>query len=156
MIAVRGAQPCIGIRAGERKHRRMISLIIGVLSGIIAISPLIVSRRPDAADALGKIAAYAGWIGICVFCWGIREIVFAILGVGLLSTHPLSWAFWLAAGVADFGVGLLLGFGLISRYALSKSAEAMRRGEQVRAKLAPFQATLGIAQIAMSVLYFVL
>lgn len=134
----------------------MISLIIGILSGIIAISPLIVSRRPDAAEMLGKVAAYGGWIGICVFCWGVREIVFAVLGIGLLSSHPLTWIFWLAAGIADFGVGLLLGFGLISKYALSKNAEAMKRGEQVRARLAPFQALLGITQIAMSVLYFVL
>jgi hypothetical protein len=53
-------------------------------------------------------------------------------------------------------VGLLLGFGLISQYALSKNEEAMKRGEQIRGKLAPFQAMLGVAQIVMSVLYFVM
>ena len=133
----------------------MISLIIGLLSGIIAITPAIVARRPDAADALNKLTPYAGWIGICVFGWGIREIIWAILGMGLLASHPISWIFWILCGVADFSVGLLLGFGLISKYALSKNEEAMKRGEQLRAKLAPFQAILGVFQIVMSVLYFI-
>jgi hypothetical protein len=31
----------------------------------------------------------------------------------------------------------------------------MKRGEQIRGKLAPFQAVLGITQIVMSVLYVV-
>lgn len=133
----------------------MLSLIIGLLSGVIAITPAIVARKPDAAEHLNKLTSYAGWIGICVFFWGIREIIFAVMGMGLLSSHPLTWIFWMLAGVTDFGVGLLLGFGLISKYALSKNEEAMKRGEQIRGRLAPFQAVLGVTQIAMSVLYFV-
>lgn len=133
----------------------MVALIIGVLSGIIAITPAIVARRPDAADMLNKLTPYAGWIGICVFGWGVWELISAVLGIAWLAAHPLSWIFWVAAGVSDFAVGLLLGFGLISKYALSKNAEAMKRGEQLRAKLAPFQAILGVIQIVLSVLYFV-
>jgi len=45
---------------------------------------------------------------------------------------------------------------MISQYALSKNEDAMKRGEQIRGKLAPFQAILGVAQIVMSVLYFVM
>jgi hypothetical protein len=134
----------------------MLSLIIGIVSGIIAITPAIVARKPDAAEQLNKLTAYAGWIGLCVFGWGVWEIISAIMGLSLLGSHPVSWIFWMLAGVTDFAVGLLLGFGLISQYALSKNEEAMKRGEQLRGKLAPFQAVLGVTQIVMSVLYFVL
>ena len=41
----------------------MIGLIIGVLGGIIALTPAIVSRRPDAAQMLGKLTPWTGWIG---------------------------------------------------------------------------------------------
>ena len=133
----------------------MVALIIGVLGGIIALTPAIVSRRPDAADMLNKLTPYAGWIGICLFGWGVWEIIDSILSIGLLAAAPLHWIFWVVMAVTDFSVGLLLGFGLISKYMLSKNEEAMKRGEQLRAKLAPFQAILGVVEIIVSVLFFI-
>ena len=133
----------------------MVALIIGVLGGIIALTPAIVARRPDAADMLNKLTPYTGWIGISLFFWGVWETISAVLGIAWLAEHPLNWIFWVVMGVTDFCVGLLLGFGLISKWFLSKNEEAMKRGEQLRAKLAPFQAILGVVEIIVSVLYFI-
>jgi hypothetical protein len=133
----------------------MISLIIGTVAGLIALSPAIIARRADAKVMLDKLTPYTGWIGACLFGWGVWEMISVVLNLGLLGSAPLHWIFWLVMAATDLGLGLLLGFGLISKYALSKNAVAMQKGQQLRQKLAPYQAILGIVEIAVSVLFFV-
>jgi hypothetical protein len=55
--------------------------------------------------------------------------------------------------VADFGVGMILGFGLISTYAFRGNAVAIEKGAQLRAALVKFQVPLGILAIVTSVGY---
>jgi hypothetical protein len=57
------------------------------------------------------------------------------------------------SGVADLLVGFLLGFGLITHYALSKNPAAMVRGQQIRSKLISVQAPLGAFAVVMGALY---
>lgn len=118
-----------------------ISLI--VLS-ILAVPSLLLSKKPNAKELLEKIAPYQGWIGL-VFCfWGIWGIISAILSIGLLATHPIWWITLLAGNVVSATLGFLLGFGLISKYFLSKSEEAKEKANQLLEKLAPKQGKLGI------------
>src|SRR5579871_4668027 len=105
-----------------------VSTIIGVLGGILALSSLFVTKAPNAKEKLEKLAKYQGWIGLTMFGWGVWELIQCVLGLGLLGSHPLFWIFWLAMGVADFGVGMILGFGLISTYAFRGNAQAIEKG----------------------------
>jgi len=132
----------------------MVSLIIGLLSGLICAAPFIISKVPSAKEHLDKVAPYAGWIGVCVLFWGIRELIGAVLGLGLLTTHPISWIFWLLCGVFDLGAGLLLGSGLVLKWTMGKDPEKQALVSGKIAKLAPFQLLIGLGQIAMSLLYF--
>jgi hypothetical protein len=134
----------------------MISLIIGVLSGLICCAPFVISKIPAAKDHLAKVTPYTGWIGVTVLFWGIREVIFAVLGMGLMQTHLISWVFWLLAGVFDLGAGLLLGSGLVLKWTLGKDPEKQAMVSEKIGKLAPYQMLIGFGQIAMSVLYFVL
>ena len=134
----------------------MIALAIGIVAGLIALSPAILSRRPDAKEMLGKLAPYTGWVGICLFGWGVWELFSAVMNIGMLTSAPVHFVFWLAMAVTDFLLGLLLGFGLISKYALGKSELALQKGAALRQKIAPFQAVLGVVEIAVSVAFFVL
>ncbi|MEM9188759.1 MAG: hypothetical protein AAGF12_06260 [Myxococcota bacterium] len=133
----------------------MIAVIITIAGGLIAASNLIVSRMANAQTVIDKLTPYQGWIGAVMFVWGIKEIIFSITGLGMLSTSPLLWVFWLLVGLADLLVGFLLAFGLITKYALSKNQQAMEKGQRIRAKLAPFQGILGLFAIVMGVLYAV-
>ncbi len=133
----------------------MLGGLITIAGGLIAASNLIVSRLPNAKSLLDKLAPYQGWIGVVMFVWGIWETISCVLGLGLLATAPLTWAFWLCVAIADLFVGFLLGFGLITKYALSKNAEAMDKGDRIRAKIAPFQGLLGLFAVVMGVLYLV-
>jgi hypothetical protein len=59
------------------------------------------------------------------------------------------------SGVADLLVGFLLGFGLITHYALSKNAQAMEKGQRIRSTLMGIQAPLGLLAVVMGALYIV-
>jgi hypothetical protein len=130
-----------------------VSTIIGVLGGLLALSSLLVTRAPNAKDKLETLAKYQGWIGLTMFGWGVWELIQCVLGLSILGSHPLFWIFWLAMAVADFGVGLILGFGLISTYAFRGNAVAIEKGAQLRATLVKFQVPLGILAILTSLGY---
>ena len=130
-----------------------VSTIIGVLGGLLALSSLLVSRAPDAKEKLAQLAKYQGWIGLTMFGWGVWELIACVLGLSLLASHPLLWIFWVAMAVADFGVGLILGFGMISTYAFRGNAVAIEKGAQLRTSLLKFQVPLGILAIVTSLGY---
>jgi hypothetical protein len=133
----------------------MLGGLITIAGGILAASGFIIKRSPNAQQLIDKLAPYQGWIGMVMFAWGLWDTLHAVLGMSLLASHPIVWIFWLLASVADLLVGFLLGFGLITHYALSKNASAMARGQQIRSKLMGVQAPLGLLAILMGVLYIV-
>lgn len=131
----------------------ILSTLIGIAGGLLAMSSLIAKRAPNAKEQMAKLAAYQGWIGLVMFGWGVWELLSSVLSLGLLSSAPLAWIFGLLSGVADFSVGLLLGFGLISTYAFRGNAVAIERGNQLREKLVAFQVPLGGLAVVVSLLY---
>lgn len=131
----------------------MLGGIITIAGGTLASSGFIISKKPNAKELIDKIVPYTGWIGMVMFLWGVWELIGVVTHLGLLSSHPLWWTFWLLAGVADISVGFMLGFGLISKYALSKNQAALERGQNLRARLVPLQTILGFLAIVMGLLY---
>jgi hypothetical protein len=130
--------------------------IITIIGGILAASSFIIKSKPNAKELIDKLVPYQGWVGIAMFCWGVFETIGVITSIGWLGHHPLNWIFRLLEAVADLGVGFLLGFSLISQYALSKSPEAMARGQQLRGKLVGVQIPLGFLAIGIGLVYVVL
>jgi hypothetical protein len=131
----------------------MLSGLIVIAGGILAASSLIIARKPNAKELIDKLTPYQGWIGICMFFWGVWELLGVVRAIGWLSTFPVQWVFWLGTGLADISVGFLLGFGLITKYTLSKSPAAVARGQQIRQRLVGYQGVLGLFAIAMGVLW---
>ena len=133
----------------------MLGGLITIVGGILAASGFIIKRNPNAQSLIDKLAPYQGWIGMGMFFWGVWDTLQAVLGVSLLASHALIWAFWMLSGVADLLVGFLLGFGLITHYALSKNPQAMATGQRIRSTLMGIQAPLGLLAIVMGSLYIV-
>jgi hypothetical protein len=133
----------------------MIAGLITIVGGILAASALIIARKPNAKDLIDKITPYQGWIGIVMFFWGIWGTLDCVRGIGALSSAPLFWLFWMASSAADLVVGFLLGFGLITKYALGRNLAAQARGQQIRAKLAAYQGVFGLLAIATGSLFIV-
>jgi hypothetical protein len=123
-----------------------------IVAGILAAAGLIVSRKPEAKELIDKLTPYQGWLGIVLFCWGIWDIIQA------LPTMALSFIFgliYLIVGCLELVLGFMLGFGLITKFALSKNEEAKAKGQAIRGKLAPFQGILGFLAIIMAIVFLV-
>lgn len=134
----------------------LLSMVIGIAGGLLAMSSLLVGRSAQAAEKLATLAKYQGWIGLTMFGWGVWELIQCVLNLRLLAQSPLVFVFWALSGVADFTVGLLLGFGLISTYVFRGNAMAIAKGDALRSKLVVFQVPLGGLAIATSLVYGVL
>jgi hypothetical protein len=131
---------------------------MGLLTGIVLLvlgflgsASSIVAKRPDAREAIDKLVPFQGWIGLVCCLWGIWIIISSVLNLNWLSIVPIWWLTFFATGVLEFALGLLLGYALLSQFLLSKNPEATRRGEEVRAMLAPYQTMLGYASIAVGI-----
>jgi hypothetical protein len=131
----------------------MLDGLISIVGGLLAASALIVAKKPNAKELLAKLTPYTGWIGTLMFFWGTWETINLVRFAGMIFHRPIFGAFYLATTVSDLVVGFLLGFGLITKYALSSSPAAMAKGDGIRAKLVPYQATFGLVSIVCGVLY---
>jgi hypothetical protein len=117
--------------------------------GILAASNLIIARRPDAREMIGKLAPYQGWIGAVSALWGVWGIISCILNLGWLTSFPIFWISWLVDSVLLAGLGLLLGVGVLKSFITAPAATA--KMDQTIAKLAPMQGTLGLVAIGLGV-----
>lgn len=134
----------------------ILSMAIGIAGGLLAMSSLIVGRSAAAAEKLATLAKYQGWIGLTMFGWGVWELIQCVLNMSLLGSHPITFVFWLLSGIADFTVGLLLGFGLISTYVFRGNEMAIAKGNALRSKLVAFQVPLGGLAVVVSLGYGIL
>lgn len=133
----------------------MIWITIAVMfcGGVLASANLIIAKKPDAKQLIDKLVPYQGWIGIAMFVWGIWDVINVLRSgwFSLISHMPLTVIVILVAVLVEVVLGFLLGFGLISKYALSKNEQAMAKGQEIRGKLAKFQGPLGLVAIFVAI-----
>jgi hypothetical protein len=107
--------------------------------------------RPDAQVYIDKLVPYQGWLGFIACLWGIWIIISAVLNLNWFSYVPIWWLTYAATGALIAALGLLLGYALLTKFVLSHNAEAVRRGEQVRLSVVPYQVTLGYVAIVLGI-----
>lgn len=127
----------------------MIYGITLILLGLLAIPSLVLAKKPDAKALFDKIAPYQGWIGVIFAIWGLWSLLNCFLNLGWLGAAPILWITWLVVSVVETALGFILGYGLLSKHALSKNAAAAAKGEQLLQKLLPLQGKLGILAIVL-------
>jgi hypothetical protein len=119
------------------------------LLGVLGAANLIIARKPDAKELIGKIAPYQGWIGAVSALWGIWTVIYSVLHIGWLTLVPIWWITLLATGLLEASLGLLLGVGVLKTFIKNPTAQA--KMDQTITKLAPFQGTLGLIAIGVGV-----
>jgi hypothetical protein len=128
-----------------------------IVLGILGASSLIISRKPNAKELIGKIAPYQGWMGAASVFYGFWELFSCITSMGLMSVHPpiglIFWVLYLASALLQLSLGLILGVGVIKTFV--KNEQAHQKMDATLAKLAPFQGILGLAAIAVGVVFTV-
>lgn len=127
----------------------MIVAIIAILGGLIAASSLIVAKKPNAQELLDKLTPFQGWIGVILTIWGVWGLISSLLNIGSLG---IDWIIGLAVAAAEFIVGFILAYGLISKYILEKNEEAKQKGQALRSKLVKYQVPAGVVLIILGLL----
>jgi hypothetical protein len=117
--------------------------------GVLGASSLIIARRPDAKEAIAKLAPYQGWIGAISALWGVWGLISSVLNIGWLTAAPIYWITFLANSALQFALGLLLGVGVLKTFI--KDPTAQGKMDQTIAKLAPYQGTLGLVAIGVGI-----
>jgi hypothetical protein len=134
----------------------LITTLVLLCGGLLGAANLIVAKKPNAKELIDKLAPFQGGIGVVMFLWGLWDLIHLLRSMSVLSSYPMWWLVFLVTTATQLGLGFLLGYGLISRYALSKNAQAMEKGEKLRSKLAVYQGPLGIVAIILAVLFILM
>src|SRR4051812_13948180 len=92
--------------------------------GVLAASNLIIAKRPEAKELIGKLAPYQGWIGAASVVGGVWGIISCIVHLNLLTLIPLFWILWLADSALLAALGLLLGVGVLKTFIKNPTAQA--------------------------------
>ncbi len=119
------------------------------LLGVLAVPSLLLAKRPDAKEMLGKLAPFQGWMGAISAIWGVWGIISSVLNLGWLTSHPILWVTLLADSVLLAALGLILGIGVMKTFIKAPAAQA--KLDQTLAKVAPHQGRLGIAGVAVGI-----
>jgi hypothetical protein len=127
----------------------LITGLVLVVLGVLAAASSVVARRPDARAYIEMLLPYQGWFGLITCLWGAWIIINAIINLNWFSYVPVWWLTYLATGVLIASLGLLLGYALLTKLILNRSAQAAQRGEQIRAIIVPYQIVLGYAAIVL-------
>jgi hypothetical protein len=128
-----------------------------IVLGILGASSLIIAKRPDAKQLIDKIVPYQGWFGAASVFYGILDLISAVTSMGLMGVKPpiglIFWILYLASGLLQISLGLLLGVGVIKTFI--KDATAQAKMDQTIVKLSPFQGTLGFISIGVGIAFTV-
>ena len=133
----------------------IVTVVVLLLGGVLGAANLIITKKPDAREQIEKLTPYQGWIGVILLLRGIWDVINLLSAISVLSVAPIWWIIYLITTLTELGLGFLLGYGLISKYALSGSPEAAVKGQMLRLKLAVYQGPLGIVAIVLAVLFII-
>jgi hypothetical protein len=113
-----------------------------VVLGILAAPNLIIAKKPEAKDIIAKMAPYQGWIGAFSAIYGLIQVIRFLTHLNWFQHIPVGSLTWIASGLLQLGLGLLLGIGVIKSFVSSEDAKA--KMDEMIAKLAAKQGTLGL------------
>lgn len=121
--------------------------ILLILGGILAISGLIVAKKPDAKAMIEKLTPYQALIGVGLLIFGVLDLVRVIFGSGffsiILKAFPIMGIVMIAYVASSILLGIMLGMPMVAKLSASGAA----KGEEMAKKLAPFQTLIGVVGI---------
>lgn len=115
--------------------------------GILAAPNLIIAKKPEAKEIIGKLAPYQGFFGAVSVVYGVIVIIRFLSNMRFLNAAPVGFISWLVSGLLLLSLGLLLGVGVIKTFVSAPAA--VEKLDLTIAKLAPKQGTLGLAGICV-------
>ena len=128
----------------------LINPLLLILAGIMAISGLIVAKKPNAKELLDKLVPYQAFIGIALLAIGLYHFIRSLRFLGaMVSTFP--GIVWLAVIVCSILLGFMFGMPQIAKW-MPGEGGAEQKGMELAKKLAPYQVVLGLVGIGAGLL----
>ncbi len=131
----------------------VVNALIVILGGILAVSALIISKKPDAKALIDKLVPFQAFIGVAMVAFGLINF-FRLLGY-LTDIFKLNLMFGLAIWCmlgTSVALGALFGMPQIVKWIPGES-NAEQKALELTQKIAPFQVILGLVAIASSLMY---
>src|ERR1041385_4098645 len=123
----------------------LLNALVLIVGGILAISGLIVAKKPDAKQLIDKLVPYQAIIGVVLLVFGVVNLL-RWLGhhlISLISHLPLFGLTLLAMTVTSILLGFMFGMPQIAKWMPGEGA-AEQKGLALSQKLAPYQTLIGI------------
>jgi hypothetical protein len=130
-----------------------INPLVLILGGILAVSGLIVSKKPDAKALIDKLTPYQAVIGVALLALGVFNLIRGISNniFSALNHYPFLAGVFLAVTFCSIGLGFLFGMPQIAKW-IPGDSPAEQKAMELSAKLAPYQLIIGGIGIAASLL----
>jgi hypothetical protein len=123
-----------------------------IVGGLIAASGLIVSKVPNAKDAMNKLLPYKGAIGAAMLgCFVLNMIELRFNPFAMFSMSFLLGITVATIVITQLLLGFTMGFGLIAKWIPGES-DAEEKAASIQKKLMPFEALFGLIAIASGIL----
>lgn len=122
--------------------------IVLILGGILACASLIVAKKPDAKELIGKLQPFQAAIGIALLVFGVINLMDAIRMLSFVSAAPVLVLTMVADVFSALLLGIMFGMPMVARLSASGAA----KGEELGRKLAPFQTLIGIIALVAGLL----
>ncbi len=130
--------------------------LLVIVGGILAISGLIVAKKPDAKQLLDKLTPFQAVIGIALLAFGLFNLLrsFGTPSIfDIIKIAPLLGLATLAMIVCSVLLGFMFGMPQIAKW-IPGDSPAEQKGMELSKKLAPFQVIFGLIGIGATLIYF--
>ena len=130
--------------------------LLVIVGGILAISGLIVAKKPDAKQLLDKLTPFQALIGVALLAFGLFNLLrsFGTPSIfDIIKIAPLLGIATLAMIVCSVLLGFMFGMPQIAKWIPGEGA-AEQKGVELSKKLAPFQMIFGLVGIGATLIYF--
>ena len=114
--------------------------IVLILGGILGCAGLIVAKKPDAKELIGKLQPFQAAIGVALLVFGVLNLLDAIRFLSLMSLIPVTVIMAFAAVLSAIVLGIMFGMPMVAKLSASGAA----KGEELGKKLAPYQTLVGL------------
>ena len=131
-----------------------ITIILLLAGSVLAVSALIISKKPSAKEMIDKLVPYQGFIGVALLAWGLIDLIRGFTSTpslaDMISIWPLGGAIILIAVLSEIFLGFLFGMPLIAKWAPGDSP-AEQKALEMQRKVAGYQVILGIVGAAAAI-----
>lgn len=129
----------------------LINVLLLILAGILAVSGLIVAKKPNAKELIDKLVPYQAFIGVALLVFGLYNLIRSFGWFGAFFKSFVGIVA-LAVIVTSILLGFMFGMPQIAKW-LPGEGGAEQKGMELSKKLAPYQVVIGIVGIVSALLW---